>query len=133
MKSVLDKLQLNDISNILIVGDENYFIDSNKEVEVISKEKVVCTRLLDYNDFLDKKKRTIYFKYNNIILEERYVDLLKDLKYLYSDTNFKLGIILAKDYKIEYNNDIISLLKDNNFTSKIYEDLDGYILIEIKR
>ncbi|MEG0283453.1 MAG: hypothetical protein RR601_01495 [Erysipelotrichales bacterium] len=133
MKSVLDKLQLNDISNILIVGDENYFIDSNKEVEVISKEKVVCTRLLDYNDFLDKKKRTIYFKYNNIIVEERYVDLLKDLKYLYSDTNFKLGIILAKDYKIEYNNDIISLLKDNNFTSKIYEDLDGYILIEIKR
>ncbi|MEG0569841.1 MAG: hypothetical protein RR543_05625, partial [Erysipelotrichales bacterium] len=99
----------------------------------ISKEKVVCTRLLDYNDFLDKKKRTIYFKYNNIIVEERYVDLLKDLKYLYSDTNFKLGIILAKDYKIEYNNDIISLLKDNNFTSKIYEDLDGYILIEIKR
>lgn len=122
-----------DIKSVLIVGDTNYYKDTDIEVEVVSSNDVVCHRLVTLENFLNKRKRLIYFKYNTIILEQAYIEsMLSKLVHLMAEEKFHLSILIDNNYKIEDNYEIISLFENPNFDSKIIER-ENDVLIVIKR
>lgn len=123
----------NKINSVLIIGDTNYYSDLNVEVEIISSIDVPCQRIISLDDFLNKKKRLFYFKYDTIILEQSYIEktLYKIIHY-FSEHKFQLNILIDNNYKIEENYEIISLFENSNFDSQIIER-ENDILIIIKR
>ncbi|MDF9866870.1 hypothetical protein OKW22_000425 [Bacilli bacterium PM5-3] len=124
---------MRNINNVLIVGDINFFDDDNIEVEMISDHKQEnVVRYINILDFINDKKKPFYFKYNNIIIEEKYLDIFGDVKYFFEDNNFKLLIILNKEYQIEKSDTLIKILDNKLFDTKIFSD-DNFQILEITR
>lgn len=131
MNELKDYITDNSINNVLIVGDTNYYEDSNVEVEMISKNKPDCLRLINDKQFLNKNKRLIYYKYKNIIIEQEYIYLLAELKYYFEDHELNLWIILDKDFLIEEDDLLMSLLEDKKFKIDLIE-IDNYLLMRVR-
>lgn len=133
MDNYLKKLIENkNITNILCFSDRNYFIDTTYETEIISENEVEAMRWFSKNNFLNKKRRPLYYKYNLIVIEEAYLKLLNDAFSYWADNNAQIVLILSNNFKIEYNNEIIKLLDNQRYQSKI-NNIGDDVIIEVSR
>jgi len=122
---------MEDIHDALIIGDNNYFAD-DVEIEMIADEKIEgIIRFITTTDFVNDVKKPFYYKYNNVVIEEKYLNLFNKVKYYFEDKNFNLVIILEANYPIEDSDILISLLENKMFKSKIVEKEDHtFIVVE---
>lgn len=120
---MIEFLELSEIyNNVLIISDKNYFFDTNFDVEIISRNKVSATYYLNFDDYINKRKYTFNYKYKKIIIDQEYIDYLKTFSYLLDD-NYKLIIVLDKNFIIEQHFDLVDFaFKDNIINSYIYVD-----------
>lgn len=116
------------INNVLIAGDINYYENSDVEVEMISDKKIECLRLIKPEQFINKDKRLIYYKYKNIIIEQDYLGLITELKYYFEDHDLNLWIILPRDYLIEKNALLINLLEDKKYHIDLIEYKENLLM-----
>ncbi|WP_423364694.1 hypothetical protein [Mycoplasma sp. P36-A1] len=122
-----------DLTEVLLFSDVNYFIDETTDVEMISKNPSSKQRNILIDDYVSGKKRLIYPCYDNIVITQKYIDLVfPKIKYFFSKDNFNLSIIVNKDYEIEKNSYLIELMKDDSFTVEFFEN-DLLLIINLWR
>lgn len=106
---------------LLLFSDINYF-ESKDDLEIISHHHFDNIRCLNIQDFINNKKRTFYLNYQNIIIEQNYLDYIEKIKYLFDNTNLNLLLILEPDFYIETNSFIINLLENKMYNVDIIEE-----------
>lgn len=129
---IISFLKLSELSNdVLIIDDENYFIDTNFDVEIISHKKIEANHYLNLNDFISRRKYPFNYKYKRIIVGEKYLEYLEYIAHL-ADDNFKLIFILNKNFLPEDNGDLINFMYQDKVKSELFIS-GNYLLIMCER
>ncbi len=132
IEKMISFLNLSEIYNdVLIIGNQNYFINTNYDVEIISDTKIEANHYLSLDDFISRKKYPFNYKYKRIIVEEKYLEYLNFISHLLDDS-FKLIFILDKDYLPEKNSELIDFIYQDKVEHKqMYQD--NYLMLMCER
>lgn len=120
-EKMIEFLKLSKTHNsVLIISDENYFDNTDFDVEIISRNKLNANYYLNFNDYISRRKYPFNYKYKRVIIDQNYVDYIKTFSYLLDDV-YNVIIILDKDYIIEKDFDLVDFaFKDNVKNEYIY-------------
>ncbi|MDR1782469.1 MAG: hypothetical protein LBR40_05700 [Bacilli bacterium] len=132
MDDILNKLITKNIHNILIFSDKNYFVNNNIEIEQIGRHKDNnVINFINIDDFLNKKKIPIYYKYNCVFVDIEYLIYLKDIKYYFDDKGLFI-MIAEKDFELNNNVEIFSILENKSYNVTLIEYNNIVIIQAIK-
>jgi len=119
-----------DAKEVLLVSNENCYLNKYCEVEAISAYPISATRNIDIDDFLNNRKRLVYSNYHYIIIKDQYVDLVfPKITYYFAKSNFTLAIIVDPDYKFENNVYLHKLLSDERYQVHFYDSLGKKVIV----
>lgn len=124
---------LHDYSDsLLLISNIDYINDINYDYECISNNRFLHKRTIKIIDFIENKKKPLYYKYHLIIVDEEFIFLLNKLRYFFANEHFKLLIIIKNNYIIEKDDALMKIYNDKSFLIKI-DDYKNYRVIVISR
>jgi len=115
---------------ILLISDDNCFLNKNNDVEVISSYPISITRNISIDDFLHNRKKPMYSQYHYIIIKDQYVDLVfPKINYYFAKKDFTLALIVDTKYKLENNYYINQLMNNSDYQTKFYDNDDKLVIV----
>lgn len=122
-----------DAKEVLLISDNNCFLNKNTDVEAISNYPISNQRNLNIDEFLNNHKRPMCLHYNYVIIVGNYVDMVfPKISYYFALNNFRLDIIVDKDYKLENNTYLLNLMNDPNVKTT-FNDNGDFLVVNFRR